>query len=581
MKTKFLYLINSLFVASAITACSDNENQYVPSDNPENNEKPEWYYTGGQLGTAYLTTSNALEQPTEPIEANEEMSQRFKNGEQLFEKMYMNNHSGVRKGLGPAYVRSSCIHCHPGYGHGKRNPAGAFQTTSIGNGCLLVVYNPDTDGYVSWLTGMPQGHATQPFKAPLDESKVIIEWKKYTDEWGNKFPDGESYDLEYPEVTLAADAVYAKNEGVISSLGNYKVLLESTIGIYGTGLLDAISDDDLKAQYAKEEQDGYMQNGLNEAFFKNGEWVKQYSNTKVTDVNPDFSDKGEQHPFRFTYALSRGPLQDAAGANAMWNITNVTRSNRRYHYLDTYFASASGEDKTVYGGSSWVKASANDPEVQAGYQSYIEEVDPDKNHPTWHADDYYTDKTQVARAIAAYLTSQELDVEMDDEDFIDFMVWHRGLAVPAARNVDDPDVIKGKELFEQIGCAYCHRPSWTTGDDNFYDPNGFFTKGDSRLPRYPNQTIWPYSDLVQHKLHMENDIRTGWCRTTPLWGRGLHQMCTGSATADRLHDNRARNVIEAIMWHGNTKSDARMTVEKFRNLSKAERDAIVKFIDSI
>ncbi len=580
MKTKFLYLINSLFVASAITACSDNENQYVPSDNPENNEKPEWYYTGGQLGTAYLTTSNALEQPTEPIEANEEMSQRFKNGEQLFEKMYMNNHSGVRKGLGPAYVRSSCIHCHPGYGHGKRNPAGAFQTTSIGNGCLLVVYNPDTDGYVSWLTGMPQGHATQPFKAPLDESKVIIEWKKYTDEWGNKFPDGESYDLEYPEVTLAADAVYAKNEGVISSLGNYKVLLESTIGIYGTGLLDAISDDDLKAQYAKEEQDGYMQNGLNEAFFKNGEWVKQYSNTKVTDVNPDFSDKGEQHPFRFTYALSRGPLQDAAGANAMWNITNVTRSNRRYHYLDTYFASASGEDKTVYGGSSWVKASANDPEVQAGYQSYIEEVDPDKNHPTWHADDY-TDKTQVARAIAAYLTSQELDVEMDDEDFIDFMVWHRGLAVPAARNVDDPDVIKGKELFEQIGCAYCHRPSWTTGDDNFYDPNGFFTKGDSRLPRYPNQTIWPYSDLVQHKLHMENDIRTGWCRTTPLWGRGLHQMCTGSTTADRLHDNRARNVIEAIMWHGNTKSDARMTVEKFRNLSKAERDAIVKFIDSI
>ena len=87
--------------------------------------------------------------------------------------------------------------------------------------------------------------------------------------------------------------------------------------------------------------------------------------------------------------------------------------------------------------------------------------------------------------------------------------WYRGLAVPAARNVDDPDVIKGKELFEQIGCAYCHRPSWTTGDDNFYDPNGFFTKGDSRLPRYPNQTIWPYSDLVQHKLHMENDIRYG------------------------------------------------------------------------
>lgn len=580
MKTKTFHLIHFLCITSVMTACSDNENQTSTSNISDNDEKPEWYYAGGQLGTSYLTTSNAFEQPTEPVESSEEMSQRFKNGEQLFEKMYMNNHTGVRKGLGPAYVRSSCIHCHPGYGHGKRNASGAFQTTTIGNGCLLVVYNPETDGYVSWLSGMPQVHATQPFKAPLDESKVTIEWKKHTDEWGNKFPDGESYDLEYPEVTLSPDAVYAKNEGVISSLGNYKVLLESTIGIYGTGLLDAISDEDLKAQYAQEEQDGYMQNGLNEAFFKNGEWVKQYSNTKETDVAPDFSDKGEQHPFRFTYALSRGPLQDAAGANAMWNITNVTRSNRRYHYLDTYFANAEGEDKTVYGGSSWVKASANDPEVQAGYQAYIEEADPKKNHPSWHANDY-SDKEQVAKAIAAYLTSKELDVEMDDEDFIDFMVWHRGLAVPAVRNIDDADVKKGKELFEEIGCSYCHRPSWKTGDDYFYDPNGFFTKGDSRLPRYPNQTIWPYSDLIQHKLHMENDIRTGWCRTTPLWGRGLHQMCTGSSTADRLHDNRARNVIEAIMWHGNAKSDARMTVEKFRNLSKEERDAIVKFIDSI
>ena len=244
----------------------------------------------------------------------------------------------------------------------------------------------------------------------------------------------------------------------------------------------------------------------------------------------------------------------------------MTRSNRRYHYFD-----AAG---------SYVKASANDPDVQAGYQAYIEALDPAKNHPTWHAADY-TDKAQVAEAITAYLTSKELDVEMSDQDFIDFMVWHRGLAVPAARNVTDEQVLKGKELFGQIGCTYCHRPSWTTGDDNYYDPNGFFEKGDNRLPRYPHQTIWPYSDMVQHKLHMENDIRNGWCRTTPLWGRGLHQKCTGSATEDRLHDNRARNVIEAIMWHGNSKSDARYTIEKFRKLSKEDREAIVKFINSI
>ena len=82
---------------------------------------------------------------------------------------------------------------------------------------------------------------------------------------------------------------------------------------------------------------------------------------------------------------------------------------------------------------------------------------------------------------------------------------------------------------------------------------------------------------------MKNDIRTGWCRTTPLWGRGLAPICSGHA--DRLHDARARNVIEAIMWHGCSReggqSDARWTVEKFRQLSKADRDAVVKFINAI
>jgi CxxC motif-containing protein (DUF1111 family) len=175
--------------------------------------------------------------------------------------------------------------------------------------------------------------------------------------------------------------------------------------------------------------------------------------------------------------------------------------------------------------------------------------------------------------------NKELPVEMKEEDYINFMVWHRGLAVPAARDLDNETVQKGHQLFRQIGCAYCHRPSWTTGDDNYSDPNGFFKDGDSRLPRYPNQKIWPYTDMVQHRLYMVNNIRTGWCRTTPLWGRGLSTICTGAG--DRLHDCRARNVIEAIMWHGNTKSDARASVEKFRRLNKEERSAVVKFIESI
>lgn len=463
----------------------------------------------------------------------------------------MTNNSGVRKGLGPVYVRNSCMHCHPGYGHGRRINAGSFNTNEIGNGCLLVVYTPDDNNYVSWLAGMPQSRAVAPFKNPLDESKINITWKNYTDEWNNKFPDGETYELQYPEVTMPQEAVYVVNQGY-QIPKEYVVKLESTIGIYGTGLLDAISDADLKAQYTQQEKDGYMKNGLNTAFFKDGEWVSQYSNTAQ-------GGDGTKYPRRYTYALSRGPLQDAAGANAIWNITNVTRSDRRFHYLD--------------GAGTYTEYSAKDPDVQAGFEAYIAQVDPNKEHPTWW-------NGTMEERIKAYLTAKDLPIEMTDEEYTDLMVWHRGLAVPAARNVTDKNVVKGKELFEEIGCTYCHRPSWTTGSDEIRDPAKFFTDN-SKLPRYPNQKIWPYTDMVQHKLHMESDIRTGWCRTTPLWGRGLHQKCTGSATSDRLHDCRARTVIEAIMWHGNAQSDARRSIEKFRELSKADRDAVVKFIDSI
>ena len=544
--TLLLFALLSLGVVS----CSDDDSNSKPEPQPEAN-LPEWYYTGGELGTTHLATFNAFEQPTVSVEEGG-MYQSFKNGEALFEKPFMSNNSGVRHGLGPVYIRTSCLHCHPGYGHGKRIEAGTFNTNEIGNGNLLVVYNKDTEGYVPWLAGMPQSHAVAPFKAPVDESKITVEWKDYTDEWGNKFPDGETYELQYPEVNMPEDAVYVYNQGY-DQLGNYGVKLESTIGIYGTGLLDAISDDDITAEWKKQEQDGLMQNGLNTAYFENGQWKSFYANTAQ-------GGDGTKYIRRYTYAMSRGPLQDGAGANAFWNITNATRSDRRMHYLD-----AAG---------TYALYSSKDPEVQAGFEKYIAGIDPEKKYPE------FWEGTMEER-IYAYLTSKNLPVEVSDEEYTDLMVWHRGLAVPAARNVHDEDVQKGRNLFEKIGCTYCHRPSWTTGEDNLRDPARFFADGGDELPRYPHQKIWPYTDMVQHKLHMENDIRTGWCRTTPLWGRGLHQKCTGSPTADRLHDCRARTTMEAIMWHGNAKSDARYTVENFRNLSKEERDAVIKFIDSI
>ncbi len=534
--------------ALALASCSDDE-KITNNDIPDTPERPDWYYAGGKLGTTELATSNVFEQPTAAVE-NQGLYQSFKNGEAIFEKPFMTNTEGVRGGLGPVYIRTSCTHCHPNYSHGERVAEGSYDTRDPGNGTLLVVYNPATEGYVPWLAGMPQLYAVAPFKAPVDGSKVKVSYREATDTWGNRFDDGETYSLQYPVVDMPSDAIYVVNQGYQLPTG-YEVKLESTIGIPGTGLLDAIDEKDLLAQYQKEEADGFLPNGLNSAFYAGGAWVSPYKNTVQGDGTP--------YARRFTYALSRGPLQDAAGANAIWNITNVTRSDRRYHYLD-----AAG---------TYAEYSAKDPDVQAGFDDYLAKVDPSRKHPEWWTG-------PIEDRIKNYLLSKDLDPEMTDDEYTDLMVWHRGLAVPAVRDIDDPDVIRGRELFAQIGCDYCHRPSWTTGPDNIADPAKFF-KGDE-LPRYPYQTIWPYTDMVQHKLMMASDIRGGWCRTTPLWGRGLHQKVTGSPTADRLHDCRARTTLEAIMWHGySPQSDAYHTVVKFRALPKADRDAIIRFVDAI
>lgn len=534
--------------ALALASCSDDE-KITNNDIPDTPERPDWYYAGGKLGTTELATSNVFEQPTVAVE-NQGLYQSFKNGEAIFEKPFMTNTEGVRGGLGPVYIRTSCTHCHPNYSHGERVAEGSYDTRDPGNGTLLVVYNPATEGYVPWLAGMPQLYAVAPFKAPVDGSKVKVSYREATDTWGNRFDDGETYSLQYPVVDMPSDAIYVVNQGYQLPTG-YEVKLESTIGIPGTGLLDAIDEKDLLAQYQKEEADGFLPNGLNSAFYAGGAWVSPYKNTVQGDGTP--------YARRFTYALSRGPLQDAAGANAIWNITNVTRSDRRYHYLD-----AAG---------TYAEYSAKDPDVQAGFDDYLAKVDPSRKHPEWWTG-------PIEDRIKNYLLSKDLDPEMTDDEYTDLMVWHRGLAVPAVRDIDDPDVIRGRELFAQIGCDYCHRPSWTTGPDNIADPAKFF-KGDE-LPRYPYQTIWPYTDMVQHKLMMASDIRGGWCRTTPLWGRGLHQKVTGSPTADRLHDCRARTTLEAIMWHGySPQSDAYHTVVKFRALPKADRDAIIRFVDAI
>lgn len=144
------------------------------------------------------------------------------------------------------------------------------------------------------------------------------------------------------------------------------------------------------------------------------------------------------------------------------------------------------------------------------------------------------------------------------------------LAVPARRNINDPDVQRGEYFFNQINCSGCHRPTVQTGVD-------------LTMPQLSNQRIHPYTDLLLHDMgpgladNRPDYLASGsdW-RTSPLWGIGLLEKANGVPYF--LHDGRARTLEEAILWHGGEAQKAR---DQFIQLSKDDRNRLIKFIQSL
>ena len=562
-------------------AAQESDAKYVGQD--VGNFSAEEWYPGGELGTTTNITEGCYQDETPAVTA-QGLTRAFNHGEMFFERN-VTLATEPFKGLGPASVRKSCLDCHPGYGHGKRQTVYEANTArSYGNGYLLVVYyanepGSNDGGYVAEVTGMPQTMAAEPFLPPIDESGIHITWNEITSMESGlpmTFPDGEVYRLQYPEMTIDREAFntdpnpYETAEAKGLTMG---FRLESTIGVIGAGLIDALDEDDIRKQYQAEAP--YVE--LNPAFWDKeandfaasayyGNWQPgSYGDGILADGTKVA--RGDFKPVkRFTYAMTRGSLQDGAGANAIWNITNVSRPDRPFLYT------------TV----AWAKKMSETPSVIAAIKA---EGEASPYYVDVNKDGTVTDE-EIAEAVYNLLlpsTNQfdneyhNFQPEMSADQFYDFMVWHRGLSIPRARNLHEADVQQGKKLFLEMGCAACHKPSWTTKEDNYWSPA--MNEG-KPLPRYAKQTIWPYSDFIQHRLYMKNDIHGTWCRTTPLWGRGLSAMNTGAS--DRLHDCRARTVVEAIMWHAYSKdSDAYESAEKFYRLSKEDRDAVVKFIESI
>lgn len=162
------------------------------------------------------------------------------------------------------------------------------------------------------------------------------------------------------------------------------------------------------------------------------------------------------------------------------------------------------------------------------------------------------------------------DPEVTDSILNAVKFYMQSLQVPARRNVTDPEVIRGKQLFKEAKCTSCHNTDFTTAVDMTF-------------PAASNQRIHPYTDMLLHDMgpgladgRPDFDADGNEWRTSPLWGVGLFE--TVNYPAYYLHDGRARTLTEAIMWHG---GEAQQSKEFIEHLSKEDRSALIRFLKSL
>ena len=143
------------------------------------------------------------------------------------------------------------------------------------------------------------------------------------------------------------------------------------------------------------------------------------------------------------------------------------------------------------------------------------------------------------------------------------------LAVPARRNFADPDVKAGEHIFRQLNCDGCHVPYHRTGEHEFEEVVA--------------QDIFPYTDLLLHDMgEALSDNRPAYkangreWRTPPLWGLNLIKSVNGHSRL--LHDGRARNFNEAILWHG---GEAEQSQREYSALSATDRSKLIRFLESL
>ncbi len=167
-------------------------------------------------------------------------------------------------------------------------------------------------------------------------------------------------------------------------------------------------------------------------------------------------------------------------------------------------------------------------------------------------------------------SGHEIDPEISTQIVQDVVFYLKTLKAPVQRQQNDPEVISGKQIFTNTGCAQCHTPQLVSGT--------------SPVAALSNKTFFPYTDLLLHDMgpglddgYTEGSATTAEWRTPPLWGLGLSKNSQGGKYF-LLHDGRASSIEDAIVLHGGEASRSR---NNFQQLNAEQKRQLIKFLESL
>ena len=470
-----LALISSVFCSGAFAA-STAENS-INKELLASQAKP-----GGNMTVKRLSTRSFVF-PGEGATRQQQLD--FWTGFSLFRDPWVTAPSATedRDGLGPLFNARSCIACHQAGGRAAMSEVGESLPTALI--IRLGFDQPTLDHSNNVYGGQMQPRSTkfvhgQRNKVPQGEAWLNLSYSTIN---GN-FADGEQYQLQKPHYELTKLAYGDLPKHALPSP-------RFSPNIFGMGLLDAISEEDLLAQ------------------------------EDVNDIDND-------------------------GISAKYNRALNVKQNKF--------------EVGRFG-------------LKAKHPSLAQQVAAAFRDDLGITNSFFPEESCTEKQTLCHESSKlggHDDVEIPDKLLGLVVKFNRLLGVPPARNIALPEQQQGQKLFNQIGCAQCHTPSYVT-DENYEDAS------------IANQTIWPYTDLALHDMgegladgvYEYSATGTEW-RTPPLWGIGLQKRITGQQRF--LHDGRARTINEAILWHG---GEAKATQTKYKNLTQEQRNSLLLFLKSI